>query len=72
MIRISEPDRSERERLKQRAEQWIAEGVSLLSEGSVALSQSIRQEDAEAMELAGATISQGLSQLKRSRGPGLA
>ena len=64
LIRISEPNPVERERLVQRAEQWRSEGISLLSEGGTALSESTRQDDVSAMEQAGATISQGLSRLK--------
>ena len=64
LIRISEPDPVERERLARRAEQWMAEGISLLSEGAAALSESTQRDDARAMEQAGTTISQGLSRLK--------
>ena len=64
LIRISEPDPVERKRLEQRAEQWMSEGISLLSEGAAALSESTQRDDVRAMEQAGATIGQGLSQLK--------
>ena len=64
LIRISEPDPVERERLERRAEQWVSEGIALLSEGAAALSESTQRDDVRAMEQAGATISQGLSQLK--------
>ena len=64
LISISEPDLVERERLKQRAEQWMSEGISLLSEGAAALTESTQRNDARAMQQAGATIGQGLSQLK--------
>ncbi len=64
LIRIPEPDPVERERLEQRAEQWMSEGFSLLSEGTAALSESMQRDDLRAMEVAGATIDQGLSQLK--------
>jgi hypothetical protein len=43
LIRISEPDPAERKRLEERAEQWMSEGMSLLSEGATALSASIHQ-----------------------------
>ncbi len=62
--RISEPDPVERERLEQRARQWMSEGISLLSEGAAALSESTQRDDVRAMEQAGVTIRQGLSQLK--------
>ncbi len=64
LIRISEPDPVERERLEQRAEQWMSEGISLLSEGEAALSESTQRDDVRAMEQAGATIGQGLSRLE--------
>ncbi len=64
LIRISEPDPLERKRLEQRAEQWMSEGISLLSEGAAALSESTQRDDVRAMEQAGATIGQGLSHLK--------
>ena len=64
LIRISEPDPVERKRLEQRAEQWMSEGISLLSEGAAALSESTQRDDVRAMEQAGVTIGQGLSQLK--------
>ncbi len=63
LLRISEPDPVERERLEQRAEQWMSEGISLLSEGAAALSESTQRDDVRAMEQAGVTIRQGLSQL---------
>ena len=37
LINISELDPVERERLEQRAKQWMSEGISLLSEGAAAL-----------------------------------
>ncbi len=64
LIRISEPDPVERERLERRAEQWVSEGISLLSEGAAALSEATQRDDVRAMEQAGATIGQGLSQLE--------
>ncbi|MEE8551603.1 MAG: hypothetical protein V3T08_10160, partial [Gemmatimonadota bacterium] len=64
LIRISEPDPVERKRLERRAEQWMSEGIALLSEGAAALSESTQRDDVRAMEQAGATIGQGLSQLK--------
>ncbi len=64
LIRISEPDPAERKRLERRAEQWRSEGIALLAEGAAALSESTQQDDVRAMEQAGATIGQGLSQLK--------
>ena len=64
LINISEPDPVERKRLERRAEQWTSEGIALLSEGAVALSESTQRDDVRAMEQASATIRQGLSQLK--------
>ncbi len=64
LISISEPDLVERARLVQRAEQWLSEGISLLSEEAAALSDSTQRDDVRAMEQAGATIGQALSQLK--------
>jgi len=64
LINISEPDPVERERLERRAEQWVSEGISLLSEGAAALSEATQRNDVRTMEQAGATIGQGLSQLK--------
>jgi ferredoxin-NADP reductase len=64
LIRISEPDPVERKRLEQRAEQWRSQGISLLLEGAAALTESIQHNDVRATEQAGATIGQGLSQLK--------
>ena len=64
LIRISDPDPVERARLERRAEQWMSEGISLVSEGAAALSDSARRHDVRAMEQAGATIGQGLSRLE--------
>ena len=64
LIRISEPDPVERARLERRAEQWMSEGISLVSEGAAALSESTQRDDVRAMEQAGATIRQGLSRLE--------
>ncbi len=64
LIRIPEPDPVEREHLERRARQWMSEGISLLSEGAAALSESSQRDDVRAMEQAGATIGQGLSHLK--------
>jgi len=64
LIRISESNPVERERLERRAEQWISEGISLLSDGAAALSESTQREDVPAMEQAGATIVRGLSRLE--------
>jgi hypothetical protein len=49
---------------ERRAEQWVSEGIALLAEGAAALSESTQRDDVRAMEQAGATIGQGLSQLK--------
>jgi ferredoxin-NADP reductase len=44
----------------------MSEGISLLSEGAAALSEATQRDDARAMEQAGTTIGQGLSQLKNA------
>jgi ferredoxin-NADP reductase len=64
LIRTPEPDPVERKRLERRAEQWISEGRSLLSDGADALSESTRRDDVPGIEQAGAVIAQGLSRLK--------
>ncbi len=64
LMNVSEPDPVERERLERRAEQWASEGIALLSEGAAALAEATQRDDVRAMEQAGATIGQGLSQLK--------
>ncbi len=64
LISISEPDLVERQRLEQRAEQWMSEGIALLSEGAAALSEATQRDNVRAMQQAGATIGRGLSQLK--------
>ena len=64
LIRMSELDPVERERLEQRAQQWMSEGIASLSEGAAALSESTQRDDVRAMEQAGATIRQGLSRLE--------
>jgi hypothetical protein len=63
MIHISELDPVERERLAQRAGQWVSDGIALLSEGAAALSEATQRNDARAMEQAGTTIGQGLSHM---------
>ncbi len=65
LISISEPDPRERERLERRAQQWMSEGISSLSEGAAALSESTQRGDVRAMEQAGATIRQGLCPTSR-------
>ena len=52
LIRISDPDPVERARLERRAEQWMSEGISLVSEGAAALSDSARGEARSASSLA--------------------
>ena len=64
LIRTPEPDPVERKRLERRAEQWISEGRSLLSDGADALSESTRRDDVPGIEQAGAVIAQGLLRLK--------
>ena len=64
LIRMPEPDPVERERLKRRAEQWVSEGISLLSDGAAALSESTQRDDMPSTEQAGALIAQGLARLK--------
>ena len=64
LINVSEPNLEERERLIQRAEQWMFTGTSLISEGAAALSEAIERNDVRAMEQADATIGKGLAQRK--------
>ena len=65
LINISEPDPVERKRLERRAEQWMSEGIALLSEGAAALSESTQRDDVRAMEQAGATHRSALHPLAR-------
>jgi len=64
LIRIPEPDPVERKRLERRAEQWISEGRSQLSDGADALSASTQRNDVPAIEQATALIVQGLSRVQ--------